>query len=468
MKLLALGREDSAGSAVGWIRLATTVVAVGLAAGWAVASLPPTLVLLLIGGTLAVTLWYQAPGLAVYALVAVCPFELSYSVAGIDGIGAQEGLLIALIVLVMALVASRSPRLVRLRTPLTRGLLLLWAFLLVWGAITFLLGPANEWLLTTPVRNAWQVYRDIGRSLLVFPLVLLCLDGRSSAERAIHILVMVGAGVALNAIWLARGSDGFATGHFSTGNALGGYLILVIPFAVAHVFSHGSVAIRLMHGLALALMIRAVWLAGSRGALVAVFAALAAMALFLPRRRVAAGAVLGLAALTVIVGMRGGLLNIPMVSRFIVLRDVREVDTLQWRQEQWSIFIQRIRDRPILGYGSDVDESLRDLDRARTAHNAFLALSVKSGLPAAVAWMVFLLLMGGLALRRALAPTPAEARVFWIGLVGFLAALIMHNMVESTLLTPPSQKVFWIVAASALVLRQSGNASIRIPSRTGS
>ena len=47
--------------------------------------------------------------------------------------------------------------------------------------------------------------------------------------------------------------------------------------------------------------------------------------------------------------------------------DPKEVETFQWRQEQWGIFIQRIQDRPMLGYGSDVDESLKDLDRARTA-----------------------------------------------------------------------------------------------------
>jgi O-antigen ligase len=141
-----------------------------------------------------------------------------------------------------------------------------------------------------------------------------------------------------------------------------------------------------------------------------------------------------------------------MMERFSVLSDPKDVETFQWRQEQWAIFIARIKDRPMLGYGSDVDESLKDLDRARTAHNAFLALSVKSGIPAAAAWALILLLVGTLAVRCALTPWENDDRPFWYALLSFLTALLMHNMVESTLVTPAVQDLFWISTGCAMLL----------------
>ena len=141
-----------------------------------------------------------------------------------------------------------------------------------------------------------------------------------------------------------------------------------------------------------------------------------------------------------------------MLNRFLVLRNVEEVETFQWRQEQWQIFIDRIRQRPLLGWGSDVDESLKDLDRARTAHNAFLALAVKSGIPATGAWIVILALAVAEALRRVMSPRSLDARWFWAGMLAFLAAIVVHNLVESMLLTTVSQGIFWTEMACAAYL----------------
>jgi O-antigen ligase len=430
-----------------WVGGAVLVVA-----GWAIAALSPSQACLVIGATVGLILWLQAPGLAVYALAAVAPFGLSFSVGGIDGVSLRDILLAALGVSALTTLAGGSPRAARFRAPRTKVVLALWAFLLAWGAITFLLGPANRAFLSDPIHNAWFVWCDIGRPLSVFPLVLACLDGRRAMERILLLFVLVGTGVAANAILLAGGTDDNATGHFDTGNALAGYLILILPLAAARL---ATTRIRWERGLylvAMLVMLRALWLAGSRGGVVAFLGSMAVLSCFIRRRRVAAAAVAGAAILMIVIGMRGGLSSLPMLERFAVLTDPKDVETFQWRQEQWGIFIQRIQARPMLGYGSDVDESLKDLDRARTAHNAFLALSVKSGIPAAATWACLFILVLTLGVRCALQPWDNDDRPFWYALLAFLAALLMHNMVESTLLSPTSQDVFWILTAGAMLL----------------
>lgn len=433
---------------VRWMLGGTVLVIVG----WAIAILTPSQACAVVGAAVGLILWLQSPGLAVYALAAIAPFSLSFSVAGIDGVSLRDGLLAALGVSALTTLAGGSPRAARFRAPRTKALLAIWLFLLVWGSITFLLGPANRWLLSDKIHNAWFVWGYIGRPLSVFPLVLACLDGRRMVERILLLLILVGAGVAGNAILLAGTMDDNATGHFETGNALAGYLILILPLAASRLATTKIPWERVLCGVAMLVMLRALWLAGSRGGFVAFLASMAVLSCFIPRRRVAAAAFAGAALLALIIGMRGGLSSLPMLERFAVLSDPKEVETFQWRQEQWGLFIQRILDRPILGYGSDVDESLKDLDRARTAHNAFLALSVKSGIPAAAAWVCILILVATLAVRCAMQPWENDDRPFWFALLSFLAALLTHNMVESTLLTPEVQDVFWILTACAMLL----------------
>jgi len=433
---------------LGWVLGGAALVV----AGWAIANLTLSQACVVIGASVGLVLWLQMPGLAVYALAAIAPFSLSFSIGGIDGIGLRDILLAALGISAVTTLAGGSPRAARFRAPRVKVLLMLWLFALGWGTITFLVGPANQWLLSDKIHNAWFVWCDIGRPLAVFPLVLACLDDRRMVERIMLLFVVVGAGVAANAILLAGTTEDNATGHFETGNALAGYLILVLPLAAARLATTRRPWERGLCGVAMGLMLRALWLAGSRGGLVAFLVSMMVLACFIPRRRVAAASIAGIAALVLIIGMRGGLANIPMMERFSVLSDPKDVETFQWRQEQWSIFIARIKDRPMLGYGSDVDESLKDLDRARTAHNAFLALSVKSGIPAAAAWVLILLLVGTLAVRCALTPWQNDDRPFWYALLSFLAALLMHNMVESTLVTPAVQDLFWISTACAMLL----------------
>ena len=429
------------------------IVALGLAAGWAVVYLPPWMAIAPLAGLVAATVWLQIPVISLYALAAVAPFDLSYQIGGLKDARIQDALILTLSVSTVTALLAGSRRRLRLKLPMSKILLALWCFLLAWGTIAFLVGPANQWLLKDAAHNTWYVYQDIGRSLLVFPLVLVCLENRQTVTRLVDLMVLTGAAVSLDAIWLARYSQENATGPFGHPNGLAGYMVLIMPLAAAQLLMGDRPLMRILHGAALAAMMRALWLSGSRGGLVAFLASFVVVAIFVPRRRAVAVGAAALIGLMLVLALRGNLLNLPMMNRFAVLTDVKDVETFQWRQEQWAIFIQRIRERPWMGTGSDVDESLRDLDRARTAHNAFLALSIKSGVPTAVAWGLLILVMLGTSLRGVLRALTTAEKAFWIGALSFLVALAVHNLVESTLLAVVTQHCFWIIAAATLLMR---------------
>lgn len=450
LKSWRLAAVGAMGDPAGRPLFALTIAVATLASGWAVAFLPPALALAVIGGVVGLTLWLQSPDLVVYALVAIIPFSLAYVVGGVDGVSIKDALIAALLISVLSTLALRTRRAERLQAGFTRRVLWIWAPLLVWSSITFLLGPANASFLGDAFHNTWYVYSDVGRSMLFFPLVLVGLGQRRSVDTIHDILSAVGAGVSINGILLAQGTGENATAHFEHNNPLAGYLVMVLPFTLARAAMHPNRTTRIFCSVAAVPMLRALWLAGSRGGLVAFLASLAVLAVFLPRRRLVAGAVVALAAATLVVGMRG--FDIPMLKRFMVLKDVKEVETFQWREEQWQIFLDRIWQRPVLGWGSDVDESLRELDRARTAHNAFLALAVKSGIPATCAWIALLALALVQSLRQALSPRSPDLRWFWAGMLSFLAAIVVHNLVESMLLTQVSQGLFWTEMACAAYL----------------
>src|SRR6185369_12878860 len=136
--------------------------------------------------------------------------------------------------------------------------------------------------------NAWYIWGDAGRSMFVFPLVLIGLGQLRSVDRLQDILSGVGAGVSINAILLARGGDDNAMGHFDHNNQLAGYLVMVLPLTLARAARHPDRRTRIFSAVAAVPMLRALWLAGSRVGLVAFLASLAGLALFIPRRRFAA------------------------------------------------------------------------------------------------------------------------------------------------------------------------------------
>src|SRR5262249_20310760 len=145
--------------------------------------------------------------------------------------------------------------------------------------------------------------------------------------------------------------------------------------------------------------------------------------------------------------VRGNPLERPTVKRFVA-EDAEEQEhgsTLQWRREQrWPHFLEQVRRHPFLGVGTDVDLSLGD--EGNTPHNGYLSIAVTNGVPALV---LFLLLVAA-ALREAWFAS-RRAREEWqrpiaVAVSAGLVGVLVHNLVDSTVMLPPVLPGFWIAA----------------------
>src|SRR5262249_9873270 len=132
-----------------------------------------------------------------YAIVVLSPFEMTYQVAGLNGVRALDGVIFTLVVVTTGSILARSRGGARFKSPLLRLFLGLWAFLAVWMSITFVMGDANKDFLAGPVQNVWYTYRDSLRVLLPFPLLVYCLPDRKAALRLVDLLLATTVGIAL-------------------------------------------------------------------------------------------------------------------------------------------------------------------------------------------------------------------------------------------------------------------------------
>lgn len=271
------------------------------------------------------------------------------------------------------------------------------------------------------------------------------------ARRLIDLTLLVSVACALYALAGSMMSHRSAHGHFDSKNELAMFLVVVIPLALAQALVANDWRRRVIYALATLIMMRVLLLSQSRGGYVAFFASLLPLALFVPRRRLVAASTAGIIAL-VLVGLLGGdLLDRPNVKRILALQKPNEIHTMQWRQEQWAHFKDGVKERPLLGTGSGEDKSLLSTGRLGTAHNAFLSIAYRSGLPAAAAWFIFLGTVGLLSWRRTYLSVEVRERAFWLGLLGSLTALLTHGMVESALDGLRVQQFIWTLTAVALI-----------------
>jgi len=416
-----------------------------------IVTMPGPVPILLVVGSAAVVVLTVYRSTAVYALALLSPFGLSYRVMGLEGIGPVDAvLLMALVVCTISLLEGGG-KVNRFGLPLGRVLLGFWLLMLMWGSLTFLLGPVNQAILKDPLRDTWYLYRGVWRDFLVFPVVVLCLADWGAAKKALALTVIASSLVSVYAILLSWQTHEPAMGPFSSKNGLAGFLVLILPFVVARVLLEKRLQSRLLYGCAAFIMFRALWLTASRGGFVAFLVSLAPFCLLVPVRRLMAAGMAILVVLLIVVGMRGNILERPNLQRYLTVGSFSEQHNFQWREAQWRIFMARIAERPWLGSGSEVVEDLNKEGRLPTAHNGYLGMTLKAGIPATAAWIAILLLVEGLSLRFGLKAKGVEERVFWIGTAGLVLAWLTHSLVDNVLLMSEAQRVFWLVVGMALI-----------------
>jgi len=441
--------------------LATTLV---VAAAWSLVHFPAIVAVpVILGGSAAITAWILYPDSPAYALLALCPFSITFNVGMLKDVYLQDLILAALAVAVGSGILAGVQRETRFRSNLGASLILLWAIVLLWNSLTYRFGSANAWLMSTEVKNVWYTYRQIVRYMLPFPIVALYLRDPHPAGRVVDLVLLVTGGMALYAVVNASQTNFVALGPFETGNQMAGFLVPIVPFGTARLFMAESRRSRVLAAVALLIMLRAIWLTGSRGGMVGCLASFLPLALFLPRRRIAALAMGGAIVLVVAAFIQGDLLNSPKMQRFLTLGQFENTETFRWREEQWAIFMDRLNGSPVMGVGSDVDKSLILMDRAQTPHNSYLAIAMRSGYVGLVLTMLLIVVIALLCVRGLLAPgSHPEARVLWMGLLGSITGLLVHGLGEATLVL--SQVLFFLYTMLGFAMVEAAGSSwIRVP-----
>ena len=334
--------------------------------------------------------------------------------------------------------------------PLLIPYLPLWITLVVILSLAYLLAPQNQKYFTDPIRILYQLYRYAFKPILIYPITFLLINHRDKFQHVLVALIVSADLCSISAI--KQGYSGIrAGGPFGGGNALGGVLVVPFIFAILGFIFPRSKRHFYLCAFSVPFILRAMLFAGSRGAYAATLVGLTFAAFFLiqlpeGQAKLIKWAPYLVAGLLIFLALVPYLSTRPTIQRFTTLSDPAEASTFQWRlQLRWPHFWAIAKANPWIGTGTDVDFSLGI--HGNTPHNGYLSLSVKYGFPAAACFLIFAFLAVLNGLRATQRSTNSEERIHGITIAAAIMAILVHNTVESTLMTPFVSKLFWMLTA---------------------
>jgi O-antigen ligase len=319
------------------------------------------------------------------------------------------------------------------------------------GALSLLLYAAFYSVARLAVRTPEQ--------LLV---LVTCVVGGAALVAAYGMLQRSGH----DPVWDGFLPDGRVFSTIGQSNALGAYLAMTIPLALAV----GSILRGLARIAAVGvLVVNAVALAAtlSRGAYLAAASALAVVALLVLRRRTTSRSGVAVA---VAVAAAVSVVAVAPVAALDAPRDrVRSVTagtadlSIRNHLDQWRVAVAISADAPLLGTGQETfpDQFPRysrrvlhhervqwfDQFRVESPHNAVLTVAAGSGWPAAVGYVAFLLLTLGALCRCARRARDARLRLVMAGVAAAVAAAAVSGMFMTAEVT--SSWMLWTLAGAA-------------------
>lgn len=427
-----------------------------LAAALALAFLPLSVAVVLLGGIAIVILSLIRPHYALYLLALAIPFGSLREIAvGPVALGGAEA--VALLV-----AATWLLRTIALRERISWRAPLSWALLLF--LFVGLVSTLNALSLSHSVKEALR-WAEV---LVIFVAASNLLNGRR-AGIALGFLLL---GAALEALLGAyqfvfrAGPAGFllpggflrAYGTFEQPNPYAGYLGLLLPVAVALALSAPaawrSVTARAWKALAAwgaafvagALALAGILMSWSRGALVAAFAALLVVIMLKGKRWA-----LVILALAAVIGLTGAtqLLPAAITQRFADVVpyftpfDVRtvEVNDANWavveRMAHWQAAWNMFSEHPWLGVGFGNYPAVYPAyaisiwtDPLGHAHNYYLNVAAEAGI---VGLAAYLLVLGAAFIQtwKVFRRSSGLIRAVAAGTLGTLVYLCVHNLVDN-------------------------------------
>ena len=476
--------------------LVAVVIAIGLAVAW----LPLTWIVLLLGGAIFLTLLLLKPILSLYLLIPIIPFSSLLAVPlGSFKAGLME------IVLALGIMAWLVQILVK-RNPQPQTLNpapLLWPFLL------FLGGVGLSWLNTLSM-GASLIETAKWIEMLALYLFIVALLPTRHIKWVVIVMLLTGIAQAVLGLYqfiFKVGPVGFllfdgrflrAYGTFDQPNPYAGYLGLVLPLALSltvWAFSDLRSAIgdvesnksrisntqrarclksQIFFGLSLGLLLAALFATQSRGAWIG-FAAAAVMT-FGVRSKKAAMILLILALIGVMIGwvgsFDGGVANTNVITQrlgdAISITTITDISTVEVndanfatieRLAHWQAAREMWRDNLWLGVGFGnyavvypIYAVGRWLDPLGHAHNYLLNIGAEAGLIGVTAYLIFWILIFRVS-WLALQGSSGFDRAVVAGGLGILVHLHIHNLFDNLYVQGMYLHVAIVLALISLIYR---------------
>lgn len=439
--------------------LVAAITALGLALAW----LPITGAVLLLGGAVFLILLLLRPILSLYLLIPIIPFSSLLAVPlGDFKAGLME------IVLALGLVAW-------LLQMLARQKIIIPAAPLLWPFLLFLGGVGLSWLNALSIGASLIETAKWVEMLALYLLVVALLPARH-IRWVLAVIMLTGiaqAGLGLYQFIFKVGPPGFllfggrflrAYGTFAQPNPYAGYLGLVLPLALSLTIwafqdfdwkdkaSNKNLPAQIFFGLALVLLLAALFATQSRGAWVGF--AVAAIVTLGVRSKQTAMLMITLAVVAALAALAGsfdwGLANSNAVTQRLVdalgIATIADISTIEVndanfatieRLAHWQAARDMWRDHLWLGVGFGnyaviypVYALGRWLDPLGHAHNYLLNIGAEAGLVGITAYLIFWILTFRVSLL-ALSGSTGFNRAVIAGGLGTLVHLHIHNFFDN-------------------------------------
>jgi O-antigen ligase len=197
-------------------------------------------------------------------------------------------------------------------------------------------------------------------------------------------------------------------------------------------------------------------LLGSRGAFVGAAFGAALVVLGLLRHTVGRARAVRMAAAAALVGVTvvaafPELIASRGVEMLAEMEEGSNVHNLQWRMTQrWPHYIALIKANPWVGTGELYDRRAFEEEGAKGAHNGYLSVALQRGIPACILFFS-IPLASALRARRAFRATglSGHMRVVVLASGAAIVGILMHNLVDHTVVTAFTGQMFWTVSGMA-------------------
>ncbi len=217
---------------------------------------------------------------------------------------------------------------------------------------------------------------------------------------------------------------------FLNPNVFAGALVLILPAAALLSASLNEWRHRAAAGFGVLLLLLALGTTGSKGGLLACFAAMLATAgLGVLRRNWRVAATAGLLVL-----LLPGLIVLPSVRGRVSSATSSEAHSGEHRALVWRTTIRMALARPLLGWGPGTFENVYNLFAiggfTRAGHNDYLQTAAESGIPSALALLGFLALSLRAAWRKGEQQQTQLQKALTMGLGAGVLASMLHVLVD--------------------------------------